>query len=141
MTAGLENSLQFIGDQGEILKKSGDVQELLAQTYWAKTRDIDTIERSIKNSICYAVLDKTKDKVIAFARTVTDFATMYYLCDVVVDEKYRGKGVGKKLVEWIMQSEAKNTEKYGLLLTRDAQKFYEQYGFSEFKETCMCINK
>jgi GNAT superfamily N-acetyltransferase len=35
---------------------------------------------------------------VGFARVVTDYATMYWLCDVFIEEEYRGKELGKKLV-------------------------------------------
>ncbi|OXM15804.1 GNAT family N-acetyltransferase [Paenibacillus herberti] len=37
-------------------------------------------------------------------RVITDDVTFFYLCDVYVDEEYRGEGIGKKLVEWIVQA-------------------------------------
>jgi GNAT superfamily N-acetyltransferase len=67
---------------------------------------------------------------VGFARVVTDYATMYYLCDVFIDEEYRGKGLGKKLVSYITQFEAiRNLN--AILGTKDAHELYEQYGFTK----------
>ena len=76
--------------------------------------------------------------MVAFARVITDYATMYYLCDVIVDEKYRGNGLGKMLVDWIANKEDKLKGQYGVLLTSDAQGLYSQFGFSEYEKSCMC---
>ncbi|WP_441874589.1 GNAT family N-acetyltransferase [Paenibacillus sp. 2TAB26] len=90
------------------------------------------IKKSINNSVCFGVYDG--DKQVGFARVVTDFATMYYLCDVYIDEEYRGAGLGKKLVEVI-------TEQFegmmGLLGTLDGHGLYEKYGFMKNTERFM----
>ncbi|HEX3048366.1 MAG TPA: N-acetyltransferase, partial [Bacillota bacterium] len=57
------------------------VRELLGKSYWASQRTKETIEKSIRNSICIGVYDH--DNLIGFARMVTDQATMYWLCDVI----------------------------------------------------------
>jgi predicted GNAT family N-acyltransferase len=53
---------------------------------------------------------------------------MYWLCDVIIDEKHRKNGLGKKLIEIITQM--KELEgMFGILATRDAHGLYEKYGF------------
>src|ERR1700730_10747509 len=75
----------------------------LAQSYWANERHAETIRQSIEHSICYGVYHEGRQ--IAFARIVTDHTTVYWLCDVFIDDEYRGQGIGKKLIETITQSE------------------------------------
>ena len=107
------------------------VCELLSKTYWANKRSREIIMKSIENSICIGIYKNTK--MVGFARIVTDYATMYWLCDVVIDEEFRGKGLGKKLIECIIEmDEIKGM--YGILSTRDAQKLYAQYGFEGASE-------
>lgn len=126
-------------DNKEIIKAhSKDIKNLLMQSYWAKERTLETIEKSLEHSLCYAVFDKKKDVMVAFARAVTDYATMYYLCDVIADEKYRGNGLGKMLVDHISNKEDKLKGQYGILLTSDAQGLYSQFGFNEYEKSCMC---
>ena len=43
------------------------------KSYWAKTRNKTTIEKSIVNSLCFGVFDKENGQV-GFARVITDFA-------------------------------------------------------------------
>lgn len=99
---------------------------LLSQSYWANTRAKEKIEMSINNSICYGVYHNSIQ--VGFARVITDFATMYWLCDVIIDKEYRGKGLGKRLVGLITGSEELKGLR-GILRTRDAHGLYEQYGF------------
>lgn len=102
--------------------------ELLAKSYWAEKRSREKIGLSIKNSICIGVY--FKDKQVGFARVVTDYSTMYWLCDVFIEEEYRGKGLGKELVKLIAESEELK-DLYGILGTRDAHGLYEKFGFNK----------
>lgn len=127
-------------DDNEIIKEHcEEIRGLLSQSYWAKNRTIEVIKKSVEQSLCFAIFDVETDVMVAFARVITDYATMYYLCDVIVDEKYRGKGLGKMLVDRITNKEDKLKGLYGLLLTDDAQGLYSQFGFGEYKNSCMCI--
>lgn len=113
------------------------VAELLKKTYWADQRSKERIAESIKNSLCFGVY--AQEKMIGFARIVTDHATMYWLCDVIIDEEYRGKGLGKKLIEWITGLEELKGM-FGILATRDAHGLYEKYGFQKEPEKFMRRN-
>ncbi|MBR1852403.1 MAG: GNAT family N-acetyltransferase [Lachnospiraceae bacterium] len=124
-------------DKATIRKHCGEIRRLFLQSYWAKDRSIEVIEKSVEQSLCFAIFDTEIDTMVAFARVITDYATMYYLCDVIVDEKYRGNGLGKMLVNWIVNEEERLKGQYGVLLTRDAQGLYSQFGFRE-NERCMC---
>ncbi|MGO4109432.1 GNAT family N-acetyltransferase [Paenibacillus sp. YAF4_2] len=96
----------------------------LARSYWANQRPIEMIEKSIQNSVCYGVYQE--DKQVGFARVVTDWATVYYLADVFIDEEHRGHGLGKELVGLIV---GQYEGIMGLLGTLDAHGLYEQFGF------------
>ncbi len=110
------------------------IYDFMKRSYWANRRPKDTIKKSIENSLCYGGYHSGKQ--VGFARVVTDWATMYYLCDVFIDEEYRGQGIGKKLIEEIISSEAlKNL--FGYLGTKDAHTFYEQYDFIREQEKLM----
>lgn len=63
---------------------------------------------------------------------------MYYLADVIVEENYRGKGIGKALIERITIAENELQKMYGILLTSDAHTLYSKYGFKEIEGKCMC---
>ncbi len=98
----------------------------LARSYWAGARLKEIIRKSIETSLCYGVY--TDGKQVGFARVVTDYATMYWLCDVFMETGHRGVGVGKKLIETIVNAEELRGLT-GILGTRDAHGLYQQYGF------------
>ncbi|MBU3107306.1 GNAT family N-acetyltransferase [Clostridium gasigenes] len=107
---------------------------LLSKSYWASKRPREVIEKSIENSICYGVYHI--EKQIGYGRIITDYATTYYICDVILDEKHRGKGLGKKLIECMIEFD-EISGGLGMLLTKDAHELYEQYGFEKDEKTFM----
>ncbi|MGM7721620.1 GNAT family N-acetyltransferase [Metabacillus sp. Hm71] len=110
------------------------IYDFMQRSYWANKRPKEKIKKSIENSLCYGVYYGGKQ--VGFARVVTDWATMYYLCDVFIDEEYRGQGIGKKLIEEILNCEdLKNL--FGYLGTKDAHTLYEQYDFIREQEKVM----
>lgn len=98
----------------------------LKRSYWAAERSREAIEESIRHSLCYGVYHQGRQ--IGFARVVTDYAVIYWLCDVFIDEAYRGLGLGKKLIALIVESEELKGLT-GILGTKDAHQLYEQFGF------------
>lgn len=102
------------------------IVHFLRQSYWANERSDEKIKKSLEGSRCFGAYYDNRQ--IGFARVVTDGATVYWLCDVFVDEAYRGQGVGKKLIETITTHEDYRNL-FGILSTRDAHGLYEQYGF------------
>lgn len=111
--------------------------ELLNNTYWAHHRSQETIAKSIENSICFGVYHRRK--LVGFARVVTDYATMYWLCDVVIDPDYRGRGLGKELIRYITEMDELKG-KFGILATRDAHGLYEKFGFQRVPDKFMRRN-
>jgi len=104
------------------------VTALLNKTYWAQKRDRAIIEKSIEHSLCFCLFHD-KD-LIGFGRAVTDECIYALLLDIVIDEEYRGRGLGKKLVEF-MTTHPKLSDASQVLWTKDAQTFYAPFGFKE----------
>ncbi|MGV2964877.1 GNAT family N-acetyltransferase [Paenibacillus sp. AGC30] len=102
------------------------ISSFLSRSYWANRRSKEKIRKSFENSECIGVYKG--EKQIGIARLVTDYTTVYWLCDVFIDEEYRGKGIGKKLIESITTAE-EYRNLFGILGTRDAHGLYEGYEF------------
>ena len=107
------------------------IAEFLASSYWAKGIPAATVERSLANSLCFALLDG--DRQIGFARVISDYATIAFLNDVFILPEYRGRGLSK----WLMECVISHSELQGLrrwiLATRDAHGLYAKYGFTPLK--------
>ena len=104
------------------------VKALLSISYWAADRAIEDIKLSIKHSACFSIYKG--DLQVGFARVVTDYSTFGYLADVIIDPKCRGLGLGKYLVEFIV-NDIRWSKKLLMLATNDAHNLYEKYGFKQ----------
>ncbi len=104
------------------------VCEFLSRSYWASERPRQRIERSLQHSLVFGVYDG--ERQIGVARLVTDYTTFAWLCDVFIDEEYRGRGIGKWLMETILAHPELQDLKRFLLVTADAHGLYSQYGFT-----------
>ena len=100
---------------------------LCNESYWAKNIPIDIVKKSIAGALCFAVFQNKQQ--IGFARVITDHATFGYLADVFIIEKFRGKGLGKWLMQTIIQHPNLQGFRRWMLATRDAQGLYAQFGF------------
>lgn len=127
-------------DKAVLLDKSVAINTLLQNSYWANGRNASVMHDAITNSLNYAIFETDTERLIGYARVVTDYATIFYLCDVFVDLEFRGRGLGKKLIEHILLREDKLIGISGLLKTGDAKPLYEKYGFEECKSICMIKN-
>ncbi len=94
-------------------------------SYWAQGRSLETVQLSIEHSLCFGVYEA--ERQIGFARVVTDTATFAWLCDVFIVEEYRGRGLGKWLIETIAAQPLLQPLLF-LLATRDAHGLYQRYG-------------
>ena len=128
--------MQYIIVEGSDRMEVDQVMALLKQTYWADKRSEDQVRKSMQNSVCYGVYLEDEQKLVGFARVISDFATTYYLCDVIIDEGYRNSGLGEALVSYI-----ENSPEYqglrGILITRDAHALYENFGYQVLNDRTM----
>ena len=116
-----------------------DIIRLLKSTYWADRRSEEQIGRSVLNSSCYGVYLEEEEKLVGFARVISDYATTYYLCDVVIDQDYRSKGLGTALVSYI-ESLPLYRGLRGVLITRDAHSLYRKLGYEVLDGLVMVKN-
>jgi GNAT superfamily N-acetyltransferase len=104
------------------------VCSLLSKSYWASSRTKDVIVKSLENSLCFSLFH---DEIqIGLIRVITDYATFAYLCDVIIDEEYRNKGLGKWYLECVFSHPDLKKLRRWCLITRDAQEFYKKFGFN-----------
>lgn len=103
------------------------VHDFLSHSYWSENIPKQVVERSINGSICFSVFHGARQ--IGFARVITDEGTFAYLADVFIDEKFRGKGLSKWLMQVIINYPPLQGLRRFMLATRDAHGLYKQFGF------------
>ena len=108
--------------------RTEEIARLLKMTYWADKCPAETIEKSIRNSSCYGIYADGTDRLTGFARVISDYATSYYLCDVIIDPDYQHQGLGTALVSYVV-SRPEYSKLRGFLITRDAHDLYRKFGF------------
>jgi len=96
-------------------------------SYWGIYRSKEQTRKTIENSICYGVYKVNEQ--IGFARVLTDEVVFAYIMDVVIFGDYKGQGLGKQLVEYILKDKRLKDVLTISLKTKDAHSFYEKYGF------------
>ena len=106
--------------------------EFLERAYWANTRPRERTERAIQNSLVFGVYDG--ERQIGVARVVTDYSIFAYLCDVFIREEYRLHGLGKWLIQTIMEHPDLKDMRRWLLVTNDAHGLYRQFGFTSIED-------
>lgn len=105
------------------------IHNFISDSYWAKGISINILKKAMENSLCFAVLDG-EDKLVGFARMITDKATFAYLADVFILESHRGQGLSKMLMTFIMQYPSLQGLRRILLATSDAHDLYKKFDFT-----------
>ena len=103
------------------------VHAFLTRSFWATGIAREVVARSIAHSLCFGLFDRQAQ--VGFARVVTDSSTYAYLCDVYVLEEYRGRGLGKWMMAFVMNHPELQGLRRFMLATADAHGLYAQFGF------------
>ncbi|SMC05704.1 Acetyltransferase (GNAT) family protein [Sulfobacillus thermosulfidooxidans DSM 9293] len=115
-----------------LLDKETIFSYLHHEAYWSLGLPRDVFEKSLEHSLCFGIYQHNTQ--LGFARVISDFSTFAYLCDVFILTPYRGQGLGK----WLMESIMDHPDLQGLrrfyLVTRDAHGLYKHYGFSSLDD-------
>lgn len=106
--------------------------DFLTRAYWANTRPRERTENAVRNSLVFGVYDN--EKQIGVARVVTDYSIFAYLCDVFIHEDYRAHGLGKWLLQTILDYPDLIEMRRWVLVTNDAHGLYKQFGFTAIED-------
>ena len=98
---------------------------LYTTAHWAAGRPMSIVRKSIENSLCFGLYAGAEQ--IGFARLVTDGATVGWICDMFILPAHRGTGLGRWLVECMMDHPEIRDLRRILLNTRDAHDLYMKY--------------
>lgn len=99
-----------------------------SESYWAAGIPFDVFARSLRGSLTIGAYAPTRG-MAAMARVVTDRATFGWICDVFVDRRCRGWGLGKAIMAYIAAHPDLQGFRRMHLATRDAHGLYAQFGF------------
>jgi ribosomal protein S18 acetylase RimI-like enzyme len=103
---------------------------LFQQAGWADKIDQSRLETMIQNSTVVATA-WSADRMVGFARCVTDRAFNGQINNVVVNEDFRGQGIGRELVAALLSDGDEVT--YILRADPESLGFYRRLGFEPAK--------
>ncbi|AXH51803.1 GNAT family N-acetyltransferase [Clostridium perfringens] len=119
----------------DIILNVEDILYLYNDVGWSSyTKDIDSLIKSIKNSLkVISVWDN--DLLVGLIRVVGDGHSIIYIQDILILQKYQNRGIGKRLIEIILDK-YKNVRQKVLLTDKEEKNilFYKKVGFSMAEE-------
>jgi len=105
------------------------VTEMLSKAYWSLGIGMEEVKRGAENSALVIGAFTENQIQVGYSRVISDKTRFAYILDVIVDENYRKKGIGQKMIKAIMEDcELKDVYQW-LLITKDAHGVYNKVGF------------
>ena len=104
-----------------------ELQRLFAQTDWARGRTVQGIAAML-GATSNRIAARSDGKLVGFARAISDGVFRALIEDVVVDEHFRGQGLGVELVRRLVDR-LSDVEQIQLGCRRELIPFYEKLGF------------
>jgi len=117
------------------------LQRLLDQhSFWAQGRSLNNLRRMLAGSAAVVSLWQGK-RLVGFGRASSDGAYRAVLWDVVIPEDLQGQGLGRRLVEALLQSPRLCHVERTYLMTTNSAGFYAQLGFEPAPSQTLLVKK
>jgi ribosomal protein S18 acetylase RimI-like enzyme len=103
--------------------------------WWKDEYDESGISKILEGSFAFAVVvNKYNNETIGMGRILSDGVSDAYIQDLIILPEYREKGIGKKLVESLIDYCHKNKIFWIALIAEPNQdEFYKKIGFKQMK--------
>ncbi|TLF38946.1 GNAT family N-acetyltransferase [Maribacter aurantiacus] len=106
-----------------------ELENLFSQTTWASERKSQNIRRMLNNVNVFVTIRKNSE-LIGFGRAISDGIYRALVDDIIVDNDYRKKGLGKIIVENILK-QLNGIDEIFLNTKPDLEQFYKKFGFNK----------
>ena len=110
----------------------GEYRRLRLAVGWEDV-DEETAAAGLANAL-YSVVVKRGGETVGCGRVVGDGAVYFYIQDIVVLPELQGQGLGRRLMDHVMDYIRRNARRnsfIGLMAAAGVASFYEPYGFRE----------
>jgi N-acetylglutamate synthase-like GNAT family acetyltransferase len=104
---------------------------MLSSAYWSPGIRLEDLKKAAENS-AVVVSAYINGEQIGFCRAVSDKTRFAYIMDVFVDERYRRRGIGQKMLNFLIANDELKSVYQWFLLTKYAHGFYKKLGFQDF---------
>jgi predicted N-acetyltransferase YhbS len=106
---------------------------LFQSAWWTAERTPEAVGRMLDGSdLVVGLVDKASDRLVGFARVITDKTFLAVVLDVIVAPDLRGSGLGARLMhELLARSELAEVDSIELVCQPELVDFYRRWGFSD----------
>ena len=107
------------------------LMELYKGVWWAHDRTREQVNNLLKwSDLVIGLCDDSDDRLVAFARVLTDRIFRAFIFDVIVAADRRGAGVGQRLMEALLAHPiVRGVELVELYCRPELVAYYERFGF------------
>lgn len=121
---------QFIEQLDDRLR--GELMELYRYEWWTNERRENDVARMLQHTdLVVGVCTDPGDQLVAFTRVLTDRVFKALILDVIVAEAHRKTGLGRRLIEYVLDHPMLGDVRHLELYCRpELIPFYEQWGFT-----------
>ena len=105
--------------------------ELFTEADFAEfSEDTQWLADAVNNSVTAVAAFDESNRLIGFARALGDQVSDCYIQDVVIAQTYRGRNLGRKLMQSLIgELKKRNIDWIGLVAVPGKAGFYEKLGF------------
>lgn len=112
------------------LEQTKTLHAMYHKQWWAQSRTLAEVEHLLRHSFSVALVEPATHSLVAYSRIVTDYLRFAHIFDVIVDEPFRGKNLGKRLMEAILtHPKLASVAKFELKCLPELEPFYKKCGF------------
>jgi ribosomal protein S18 acetylase RimI-like enzyme len=131
---GLGPGLRPVGAIGQL----GRLLE--SNSFWARGRSHAQLRQMLKGSD--VVVSALRDsELVGFSRATSDGVYRAVLWDVVVASPHAGRGLGRMLVQALLEAPCVAAAERVYLMTTESRGFYERLGFSASESQQLMMRK
>ena len=118
------------------------LHRLYGREWWTKTRTLEQTRKIIEgSSLIFTYLDE-KDHLVAFARVLSDFVFKACIFDLIVSEDHRSAGLGKALIEKILNHpRLEEVASFELYCLPEMTSYYRDLGFEELNNQLIFMRR
>ena len=108
-----------------------DLMALYREAWWTGRRTREEVRRMLAGSgVVFGVVDAEHNRLVGITRVLTDFVFRAHIYDVIVLEEYRGRGVGRLLMDAVVRHpRLKDVEKFELTCKEELIPLYSKWDF------------
>ena len=117
------------------LPSEKELKALFSQTTWASKRKNQDIRKMLDNLTVFVTV-RENSKLIGFGRAISDGVYRALLDDIIVDNSYQKRGLGKVIVENLLK-QLVGIDEIFLNTKPELEEFYKKFGFAKVRAITM----